>query len=65
MTKDKTYLNCRYFDTIKCPERKNEKMKQFISETTFPQASSPIRLNFDNVDEINKLCFKCNVFETH
>jgi hypothetical protein len=65
MSKEKKYLNCRYFDTIKCPERKNETMRRFISETTIPESSSPIKLNFDNADEINKLCFKCDVFKAH
>jgi len=52
MSKEKTYFNCKYFDTVKCPERDKGLMKQFISDTTVPESKSPIDLTgFENTDQ--------------
>jgi len=65
MSKEKTYLKCKYFNTIKCPERDKGLMKQFIQDTTIPELTIPTDLTsgFNMTDEINELCFNCYIFK--
>ena len=62
MSQPHTYIKCRNFDSIYCPYRKDELMKNFIMNTTVLESSVPIARDFSKREEINKLCSSCDKF---
>lgn len=63
----KTFNNCKYFDTVKCPKRKKKIMKKFINKTEVPGSHGELYLYpiNDDLDDINKLCMSCDSFSPH
>ncbi len=58
MTTKKEYQNCKHWLYRPCPERNNEFMRK--SEPSTPPG--PTLTSYD-IEQINKLCEKCDKFE--
>ena len=64
MSKNQTYDKCKYFGLRNlCPHFEEEIMKQFVYNTEVPQSSTPVLLNLDKKDDVNKICMSCIKFK--
>jgi len=61
----KEYVNCKNFDTIYCPEKNEEMMKELISKTTLrPDMLTDITEGLMIGHKVNELiCSKCKSFK--
>ena len=61
----KKYGNCKNFDTIYCPEKNKEMMKELVSKTTImPDIKTDLSEGLMIGDKVNELlCSNCKSFK--
>ena len=63
MSQEKTHLNCKYFDTARCPNRNNEIMKKAAFDIPETKTGTPQIINIDGIEQTDEICHKCDSFE--
>ena len=64
MSQSRTHDRCKYFGYKKCPHRNDEIMKKATQTLPEYHGGKPQILSFPPHEEIDKLCFDCEVFNS-